>query len=66
MMVVLVVMVIISDYDDQDGHIGPRHWLNAMIVLTNMIVVSMVDGNGDLGSHNYFGGQNDHISGLGG
>ena len=37
-----------------------------MIVLTNMIVVSMVDGNGDLGSHNYFGGQNDHHSSLGG
>lgn len=61
-----LVMVIFSDHDDQDGHVGLRPWFNAMSVLTNMIVVSKVDGNGDLGGHNYFGGHNDHISGLGG
>ena len=60
MMVVSVVMVIFGDHDDQDGHGRLRPWFNAMSVLTNMIVVSMVDGNGDLGGHNYFGGQNDH------
>ena len=31
--------------DDQDGHGGLRPWFNAMSVLCNMIVVSMVGGN---------------------
>ena len=35
------------------------------VVELEAVVVSMVDGNGGLSSHNYFGGQNDRISGLG-
>ena len=66
MMVVSVVMVIFSDHDDQDGHGGLRPWFNALSVLNNMIVVSMVDGNGDLGGLHSFGGQNNHHSSLGG